>query len=238
MKRFIRSYTNFTRPERNGLIGLCVLLAVVIVSKAVTRERINEVKAPQRIVAAHRQPAYRTGRQNDSFLKTAPKRKQPSVSELVNAFEESSWNEQSATNLPDHQLHIKNQKSFDPNTADSLTLRRFNLKPHTIANLMKWRAKGKRFYKAADLKPLYTLTTEEYNMLAPHIDIKRQQIDLNHADSITLLQLRGIGPKLAHKIIVRRNSVGPFTNHEQLRELYNFPDSVFEKLVGELIITP
>ncbi|WP_276134993.1 helix-hairpin-helix domain-containing protein [Polluticoccus soli] len=219
MKRLIKSYTNFTRPERNGLIGLCLLLAVVIAARVITAEPNSRVGEP-RIAAAYRQ-------QNDGFLKTTPKRKQPAT----NLEDAESPTTPSAQSEKSFKSAVQ---TFDPNTADSLTLRSFGLKPHTIANLLKWRAKGKRFYKKEDLKPLYTLTNEEYTMLAPHIAIRPLQIDLNTADSITLLQLRGIGPKLAHKIIVRRNTIGAFTNYAQLKELYHFPDGVFEGLVEEL----
>jgi hypothetical protein len=213
MKRLLRSYTSFTRPERNGLVGLCLLLAAVI-SFRVMKSKDKSQLQQERIVAA-----YQTQQQP-----------QPSTSSEIVIIEKTGESERSV--IP---IAIGTEvQTFDPNTVDSLTLRRFGLKPYTIFNMMKWRAKGKRFYTKEDLKPLYTLTTEEYNMLAPYIDIKRQQTDLNHADSATLVKLRGIGPKIAHKILVRRSTIGPFTDIDQLRELHRFPDEVFEKLVEEL----
>ena len=44
-------------------------------------------------------------------------------------------------------------------------------------------------------------------------------IDINTADSATLVRLKGIGPVMAGKIIERRKKTGPFTSVDQLREI-------------------
>ena len=40
---------------------------------------------------------------------------------------------------------------FDPNTLDSAGFRKLGLREKTTSNLMKWRAKGKRFYASPSL---------------------------------------------------------------------------------------
>jgi competence protein ComEA len=141
---------------------------------------------------------------------------------------------------------------FDPNTLDSAGFIRLGLRPKTVRMLLNWRRKGKTFYRKEDLKPLYTLKEEEYARLEPYITIDpvagRQpyapfpkpripdRIDLNTTDSATLVLLNGIGPTLAHKIIRQRNALGGFVKHEQLLEVYRFPDSTFQMLKQKLII--
>lgn len=61
-------------------------------------------------------------------------------------------------------------------------------------------------------------------------------INLNTADSATLVRLKGIGPVTAHKIIVRRSTLGPFTDINQLRELGSFSDTVFADLKRQLAL--
>lgn len=127
--------------------------------------------------------------------------------------------------------------NFDPNTLDSAGFRKLGLKEKTTSILLHWRAKGKRFYKKEDLKPLYTLSEEEYHRLAPYIVIGPvAKVSLNRADSQTLVGLKGIGPKLAHRILERRHTQGAFTSFSQLMELYQFPDSTFGELQQRLTL--
>ena len=55
-------------------------------------------------------------------------------------------------------------------------------------------------------------------------------ININTADSETLISLDGIGPATAHKIIQRRKEKGPFTSKKQLLEIPRFPKKNFEIL--------
>jgi DNA uptake protein ComE-like DNA-binding protein len=59
-------------------------------------------------------------------------------------------------------------------------------------------------------------------------------IDLNKADSATVVRLKGIGPVTAGRIVERRMKKGPFTNIEQLKETGRFSASTFEILKKHL----
>lgn len=146
---------------------------------------------------------------------------------------------------------------FDPNTIDSTSAIRLGIPPRAVHGLISWRSKGKHFYKPEDLKPLYNLPPEVYARIAPYIRIAASEeeeeqprysfkndyppipeiIDLNTADS-TLLDrgIRGIGATLAHKIIARRTALGGYLRHEQLLEVYKFPDTTFQMLKEKLRI--
>lgn len=219
MKRFLKAYTTFTRTERMGLVGLCTLLAALIAIRATmplwVKPGVDTVKPQQLLVA----------RQADISAQASLKRQ----SGTINALHDTET-------ISPSPGRGRGKASFDPNTADSLTLSRAGLHPRLISNLLKWRAKGRRFYKKEDIKPLYGLTAAEYQKLEPLIVI--QSIDLNTADSLALLKLYGIGPKLAHKIIVSRNTRGPFARMEELREMYPFSDSVFAILKDQLAPLP
>jgi DNA uptake protein ComE-like DNA-binding protein len=55
-------------------------------------------------------------------------------------------------------------------------------------------------------------------------------IELNSADSLQLVRLRGIGPVFAARIIKYRNLLGGFYCKRQLLEVYNFPEETFNEI--------
>ncbi|HMH34042.1 MAG TPA: helix-hairpin-helix domain-containing protein, partial [Puia sp.] len=63
-----------------------------------------------------------------------------------------------------------------------------------------------------------------------------QAVDINTADTTALIAFRGIGSKLAMRIITFRERLGSFYSVEQLAETYGLPDSVFQQIKPFLII--
>ncbi len=144
--------------------------------------------------------------------------------------------------------------AFDPNTLDSAGFIRLGMPERAVKGLLNWRRHNKYFYKPEDLKPLYNLPEEVYARLEPYIQIQEKApygkpgftssftpipdvIDLNTADT-TLLDrgVPGIGAVLAHKIFQRRVALGGFIRHEQLLEVYRFPDTTFRRIKEKLRI--
>ncbi len=69
---------------------------------------------------------------------------------------------------------------------------------------------------------------------------RAQQVELNTADSATLVAVNGIGPAFARSILRYRDRLGGFTTIEQLSEvpiLRDKPDAV-EKLMAKLLVDP
>lgn len=60
-------------------------------------------------------------------------------------------------------------------------------------------------------------------------------IELNSADSIQLVSLRGIGPVFAARIIKYRNLLGGFYSKRQLLEVYNFSEETFNEIKRYII---
>ena len=61
-------------------------------------------------------------------------------------------------------------------------------------------------------------------------------ININTADSATLVRLKGIGPATAKRIVDRRKRKGPFTKVDQLLEVSSMPDATFEVLKKHLTV--
>lgn len=225
-----------TRLERVGYATLLLILALLFIIWLVMPYFVapNTIDQKQQEAMTATWEAYKSkhpAQQNESFGKHA-----------ATPQEETNLN---AALFP-----------FDPNTADSSTLRRLGFSAKAAHGLINWRSKGKTFYKKEDLKGLYNLPEELYvrldgyisisatkddkypNTYAKQYDTEPAAVDLNTTDSSTLVKLRGIGPTLAHKLIARRNALGGYLRHDQLMEVYKFPDTTFYILKGKLIIRP
>lgn len=230
MKEAFRALFRFSRMERLGIIVLSFLILFVVVVQVFLRKLIKpETPNPARIAAM--QDDYK------------------------------SWLAQQESNNPNFVAYPNALSGaafslfpFDPNTLDSAGFVRLGMPQKAIKGLLNWRSKGKHFYKPEDLKPLYNLPEEVYTRLAPFISIAAKDadnrfaknnpfsrepipdfIELNAADSALLDRgINGVGAVLAHKIVARRTALGGFVNHEQLLEVYKFPDTTFNKIKARL----
>jgi DNA uptake protein ComE-like DNA-binding protein len=59
-------------------------------------------------------------------------------------------------------------------------------------------------------------------------------IELNEADSADLVELNGIGPSFASRIVKYRDRLGGFYSPSQVLEVYNFPIETYSKIEGNV----
>lgn len=59
---------------------------------------------------------------------------------------------------------------------------------------------------------------------------KSAKINLNNADSLSLIALPGIGKGLSHRILERRRQLGSFTNMQQVLDVYKFKQETKQML--------
>lgn len=116
---------------------------------------------------------------------------------------------------------------FNPNTVSVEDLQRLGFSEKQAQSIDNYRQKGGRFRRKADFAKSYVVADSVYERLAPHIDIPR--LDINKADSVALLDLPGIGPYFAGKVVQYRTKLGGYSTVEQLTEIYHFDR---EKLDG------
>lgn len=214
-KRFVSTYLDFTTREKTGIAGLLILMALLYFLPDLLyedKDYSKELKAFEKEIAAMdsgnpEEPNYEYT--NNDYQKT----------ELFEPF------------------------YFDPNTVNPQDLEKFGIPQYVITHFTKFRNAGAKFYKKEDLRKLYGLKLELYEHIAPYIKIEQQSnskgyentpkpeykkpepeivtIELNSADSISLLKVKGIGPYLSSKIIKYRNALGGFVKIEQLYEIFN-----------------
>jgi competence ComEA-like helix-hairpin-helix protein len=67
-------------------------------------------------------------------------------------------------------------RDFDPNTADSSTLRSLGLKPYIARNIVAYRNKGGKFRKPEDFARIHYLDPQKFEELRPYIKIASSNV--------------------------------------------------------------
>jgi DNA uptake protein ComE-like DNA-binding protein len=151
--------------------------------------------------------------------------------------------------------------NFNPNTVTQSDMESMNFRPYLITTILKMQQGGFKFYKPETVQKIYGLKPEEFAQLKPYINIpanesktyqnteaaqpepkkyvkKETIIDIAQADSISLCELKGIGPGYASKILKYRAKLGGFINAQQFNEITGIPDSVKTKCATQIVCNP
>lgn len=133
--------------------------------------------------------------------------------------------------------------TFDPNNAGPDELKKFGFNSFQSQNVLSYRKKGGKFNASTDLLKIYGVDSVFYLSIEKFIKLVEPKkvvesepkkvnlsIELNGADSLQFVNLNGIGPVFASRIIKYRNLLGGFYEKKQLLEVYNFPEETFLRL--------
>jgi len=133
---------------------------------------------------------------------------------------------------------------FDPNQAELNELLEFGLNQFQAKNLVAYRNKGGIFANPEDILKIYGIDSVLYGLIKNNIRIENTEtlnpppvtshiyIEINEADSSDLVELNGIGPSFASRIIKYRDRLGGYYAPSQLLEVYNFPIETYAKIEG------
>jgi DNA uptake protein ComE-like DNA-binding protein len=170
----------------------------------------------------------------------------PSISDSINQSEDR------------HREDISEGKFvFNPNTVTQEEAVELGFPKKLSATLIKYRSKGGRFYKAEDLLKLYGMPKSLYEKLEPYILIpmenisfkkdsafprpafekkvfQKEVLELNTADSLSIVYLKGIGPGFTKRILKYRSLLGGFHSLSQLKEVYGMTDSLYLSLSSQV----
>lgn len=149
-------------------------------------------------------------------------------------------------------------KPFDPNTVDEDGWGRMGFSLKQSESIIKYRNMLGGFKDKLDLKSSFVIDDEKFKELEPYIQIRHKSkepieserkdylvtnkslinealmIDINSADSLSLLQLKGIGPFYSGKIIEYRNQLGGYYSKWQLLEIWNFDSSKLDEIEKQI----
>jgi DNA uptake protein ComE-like DNA-binding protein len=148
---------------------------------------------------------------------------------------------------------------FNPNTMTEADAQKLGFSKKLCATLINFRNKGGKFFKPGDLKKLYGLPPELYEQIESYILIPntkkaykrdsvfsfrprtyenktptREPVEINSADSLSIVLLKGIGPGFTKRIMKYRAKLGGFHSINQLKEVYGMTDSVFALLSSQI----
>ena len=229
LNNFLINFFGFNKQQRNGLLMLSIISLLLLLVR---------VMYPYFIV-------------NDNIVV----RDLPLLEEKIDSAFQSSKKYYSGLNLASNSN--LNLFVFDPNTVSLSQLIELGFKEKTAQTFIKFRNNGFVFKQKSDLQKVYGVSDKFYLQLEPYILIEKSitnplkendlqtvkilsgndtkkvkvKVELNSVDSIGLIELKGIGPAFAKRILKYRTILGGFINVEQLKEVYGFTDELYEQIL-------
>ncbi len=222
LEKFIKMYLYFSPSERKGVLLLTAVLLVVMLLPTIYRyfKPVNDL--------------------NIAISQMA---------ELDSLSVKTSFSE-----ISDSELF-----AFDPNTATEAELKQLGFTDRNIATLKNYLSKGGKIKSVEGLKKIYGVKEELVDKLTPYIQLDNNEfinsktaafadtsknnkpkqfapLELNSADSLQLVKLYRIGPKLASRIIEQRTKLGGFLNLNQLTEIWGFDEDILYDLQGKIYV--
>ena len=149
---------------------------------------------------------------------------------------------------------LKENKSlfrFNPNTLNDDGWLALGLSQGKLKVLRNYQESGGYFKQKEDLQRCYAFGDAFYNTIKEYVSIPKpkttepktqkpitltQIIELNQADSLALISVKGIGPFYAKQILKYRKELGGFINYEQFTEIWGLEKLDVEKFKQQTII--
>ena len=227
----VASYLRYSKKERIGIIAIIVFILMIYLFPRLSakNEGISIIKDTSLIAAI-----------DTLEIKQTRQSEEEQQNEISYQYEPSVKNDFTKP------VPFK----FDPNTLSEEGWKRLGLSERTIRTILNYRNKGGKFYKPEDLQKIWGLPHSFYNHVKDYISIEAftvptknypvalnsksekriWNIEVNSADTSALIELPGIGSKLALRIINFRDRLGGFYSVDQIGETYGLADSTFKKI--------
>lgn len=224
---YLFNFFHFNKQERNGVFVLCSLIVILFIIRLFI-PFIGSDNSLQ-LLTIHADPIVETVISESTEINEPVKDAEISVQRFV----------------------------FDPNTLTEEDAQKLGFSKKISATLINFRSKGGKFFKPEDLKKLYGLSPKFYEELESYILIPqkafkrdsvftykpriyekkiytKELVEINSADSLSIVFLKGIGPGFTKRIIKYRTMLGGFHSMDQLKEVYGMTDSLFMTLSSQI----
>ena len=134
---------------------------------------------------------------------------------------------------------------FDPNKMSINDWKSFGLSDFQIKMLTNYISKGGKFRRAEDFSGIYGIDSKLYNKLKPYIQIdtnslrptyikpekRKFTVEINAASVEDMLDIPGIGPGFAKRIIAYKERLGGFTDSTQLMEVFGMDTLKYRQII-------
>lgn len=223
----------FNRTQRLGIIALIVILIIAIIINTLIPLLQKSKTSYGKYEGDDYKNFYSTLMSRDSLRKAE---RENQFSYWENSFGNNNYNNYNKNSKTEYSLF-----QFDPNTADSATLVKLGIRSYIASNILKFRNKGGKYRTIESFAKTYGLSNEKFEELKPYINIETIDVtiaktdslssntkaaktfsgtlELNTADTSSLMQIKGIGRGYARAIVRFRAQAGGYVNKQQLLEL-------------------
>jgi competence protein ComEA len=243
---WVKEYLSFTKKERVGIITLIVFILVIYLFPLLLPPKFTAPTAKEVAEFSALAKAFKADSSHEEINSRIYYSKEPAENKSIerklfefdpNKISEKEWRR---LGLPDRTIHtIINYISKGGQFRKPEDLQKIYGLPANDYRLLKPYV---RIESAAD----HSSYNRRWNDSAqhaqtssnPHIERKPDipMVELNSADTSDLIRLRGIGSKLATRIINFRDKLGGFVSIDQVGETYGLRDSVFQAIKPFLIL--
>jgi competence ComEA-like helix-hairpin-helix protein len=238
-----REYLTFNKRERNGLFILSgILICLVAFNFWISNTEYN----------AH-QPDFTEFETAVNTFYSA-QNKQQEISSINDSIVASNT----------ENKHIE-YFLINPNTPSNQDFLKLGLSEKQLKNIRNYLDKAGAFRFKEDFGKLYAIGDSLFTILNPYIDlpdkesyysalkspntkqentknekqkIQKPLLELNSADSLQLIDVKGIGPAFASRIIKYRNKLGGFQRVEQLMEVYGMKEDQYDLIKSQVKVNP
>ena len=222
LEKFIKKYFYFSPSEQKGIMLLTLILVLVIFTPFI----------------------YRLVKPNTELV--------------INIQQFTALDSLDKSTSKSEDFTTQDPFKFNPNSASSEELKQLGFTDKNIATLQNYLSKGGKIKSADGLKKIYGIDEKLVTKLTPFLLFEKQQensnskhvidtlnytkkekiqvLEINTADSFSLVKLYRIGPKLAAKIIAYREKLGGFLNLHQLTEIYGFDEDILYDLQNKIAV--
>lgn len=152
--------------------------------------------------------------------------------------------------------------NFNPNNLSVSDWMKLGLTLKQANSIKNYEVKGGKFKSKADVKKMYAISDSKFEELATYIQIPMEGssatsvnqpkasefsankkstefllIDINTADSLKMMTVKGIGPAFASRIIKYRTRLGGFYAKTQIKEVYGIDSLKYEQISAQIYLS-
>lgn len=244
LKSFLFNFFHFNKQERNGVFVLCFIISVLFGVRLLMPLIGRDSNNVQLISINVQSPTSNTNEEKHLKKSNTLGFDYDQLDKENSQLDKNSLNEYFV---------------FNPNTVSEEDAQKLGFSKKLSATLIKFRNKGGKFFKPEDLKKLYGLSPKLYEELESYILIPNTKkeykhdsvfsntprtyekkiftktiVEINTADSLSIVFLKGIGPGFTKRIIKYRTMLGGFHSVNQLKEVYGMTDSLYLSLISQI----
>ena len=239
-KEWLQNIFHFNKQERNGVFVLGIIISVLIIVRMclplfVHQDNVQFIT----INSTTNNDEVKGNKQSNTFSKNESELSTTTISVEKFVFNPNTISAEDAYKLGFSKklsatlINFRNKggKFFKPDDLKKL----YGLSPKLFEELEAYilipnanKEYPSHFKKDSVFQKTYPKNTYEKKTYV------KEAIEINTADSLSIVYLKGIGPSFTKRIIKYRTLLGGFHSMNQLKEIYGMTDSLFLNLSSQI----